>query len=740
MKLSDLPVPSVSRRSLLIGGGVALGLVVAWEALPRRYALNLATAPGEHVLGGYIKVAEDGRVTVVVPQVEMGQGVYTTLPQIVADELGADWRTVGVEPAPINALYANTLFATEHAAAMGSILPQPLVVEKARRVADMVTGGSTTARGFEAPLRHAAAAARALLCMAAAKRWDADWQACDTAAGFVTRGNDKLRFGVLAAEASRLTPPDDVPWRVGREGRLVPASLARLDAPAKIDGSANFAADIRLPGMQFASMAAGPVGNGGYQDGDEARARRVRGVRDIVRTRSGVAVLADNWWAADQGLQALQPRFETGTLAGSEAMADALDAAFAGGKRMVSIGDVATSFTGATVFKARYQAAPAPHVQAEPSCATASLADGQLQLWAPTQAPTALARAVADATGISFAKIIVHPAMVGGSFGRRYLHDVAVEAALLAQKTGHPVQLILSRRVDIAQDAPRPPAIAEVAARLDGGRIDGWQARIASPSATSEVDLRCWHGATAKDALTRAAGKSVPGDIAGAVPPYAIANVVIDHHPAAVGVPSGELRGGAHGLTAFFTESFIDELAGYQKLDPFSFRMAMLGDNPRLAFCLSKVTTKGNWQGGIAGSNQGLACHSMYDSHIAVLAEARIDADRVRVAKLFAVADVGRVTNPAIVRQQIIGGLIMGMATATGAALRYDRGAPVPDTLAGMRLPTIADMPVIDLELIIDSHEPGGAGELGVPAVAPAIANALFTATGRRYRNLPLLG
>lgn len=742
----DLPIRTPrlpSRRGLLIGGGAGIGLLVGWALWPRAYHANLNTARDEKIFNAFVKIGIDGHVTVIVPQVEMGQGVYTTLPQILADELGADWRTVGVEAAPRNPLYANTLFVDEWEGEAGSHVPKLLVDEWSARDGLMVTGGSTSVRGFEDRLREAGAAARALLCMAAAARWDADWRACDTAAGFVTRGNDRVRFGEVAVEAASRKLPDDITRREGRENRLIGKSLPRLDAPSKVDGSAQYAADIRLPDMVFASIAQGPLGDTRLKSIDRRAAEQIAGVLAIVQTDGWVAAVATNWWLANKALLALRATFETaGAVADDQQIDKALDAAFEDGIRVAHVGDVGAAFRDADVLTAEYRIGLAPHAAIEPMSATASIDHGELQLWIGTQVPGLAAKAAARAIRFDLDKVIVHPMLIGGSFGRRYEVEIAAQAAILADKLKRPIQLTWSRAEDMRQDRFRPAAVARMAARIaPGGRIEAWLAKIATPATTAELKARVFDGVGAHAAMIAQAGVSVPASVAGAVPPYGIPNVAVDHHPANIGVPTGDWRGRAHGLSAFFTESFIDELAVAEGIEPFSFRMGLLGDNPRLALCLSKVASLGGWNGGGPGTAQGLACHSMAGSHVAVMAEARIGDDgRVSVERLVAVVDCGQVINPDIVRQQIAGGMIFAMSSATGAPVHVARGLAGPGRLGALWLPKLADTPRITIELLASPHPAGGVGEISVPPVGPAIANALFTVTGKRYRTLPLLG
>ena len=721
----------LTRRNLLIGGGAGVGLIVAWQLWPRIHKPNLNTAPGEQVFNGFVKIGTDGHVTAVVPQVEMGQGVYTTLPQILADELGADWRTIAVEPAPHNAIYANTFFAAENG-------DDGLFAGDA----EMVTGGSTSVREYEARLRDAGAAARALLCLAAAKRWDADWQACDTANGFVLRGDDRMRFGEVAAEAATLEIPRNVAWRSDHDNRLVGQSVPRLDLPSKVDGTVNYAADIRLSDMVFAAIAQGPLGDAKLKSVNKAAAERITGVLSVVQTDRWVATVATNWWAANRAVEAMAPQFATtGPVPGNRAIDKALDAAFDEGTRIASVGDVGAAFKGATVVTAEYRIGLAAHAAIEPMAATAHIEGGRMQLWIGTQVPRLAAKAAARAIGMAEDAVTVHPMMIGGSFGRRFEVEIAAQVAILADRLKRPVQLIWSRAEDMRQDRFRPAAAARMAAKLGpAGRVEGWLAKIAVPATQAELHTRVWDGKDANAAMRDAEGTSTPVAVAGAIPPYAFASYAIDHHPAKIGVPTGDWRGRAYGLTSFFTECFVDELASVSGVDPFSFRMAALAGNPRLARCLSKVTAMGGWNGGAVGTGQGIACHTMADSYIAVLAEADMSGDsRVRVRRLFAVVDCGRVINPDVVRAQIIGGLIFGMAAATGKPVEIMRGLAGPVRLGELGLPRLADAPQIQIELLSSGNASGGVGELAVPPVAPAIANALYAGGGKRFRSLPLV-
>lgn len=733
----------IDRRQLLIAGGVGAGLVVAWGLWPRRYLPNLTAGAGETIFSAWLKIGEDGRVIVAVPQAEHGQGVYTALPQIIADELGADWRTVGVEPAPLNPLYANPLGAEELFSGIFDAVPPELRETYQRRTALVLTAGSSSVRAFEQELRSAGAAARVLLCKAAAARWSVAWETCATAGGFVGHGDKRLRFGELAAEAARLSVPEQLPMRSGDANRLTGKPLPRLDIPSKVDGSANFAGDVRLPDMVYASIRQGPVGDSRLLGVDRAAADRVRGVIAMVETPRWVAAVATNWWAANQALDALAPRFATrGRIVNSDSIDTALVAALDGpGERMASGGDLAAAFRGAQVVTADYRVGLGVHAAIETMTATAQLDGGRLTLWMPTQAPGLARAAAAAAIGLAESDVLVHPMLVGGSFGANLEHLVAEQAAVLAAKLKRPVQLVWSRIEDLFHDRYRPPAAARMTARLGpNGSILGWLAKIAAPATGRELARRLTAGDTAVATALALDGRGDSYAVAGSLPFYRFPSYAIDHHPVDIGVPTGHLRGGSHGYTTFFTECFLDELAHVAGVEPLSFRVSITAE-PRLVRCLSTAAALGGWEGGVAGSGQGIACHSFRGSHIAVLAEAHFEDGQVpKVDRLVAAVDCGRLVNPELVRQQIEGGLIFGMAQALGAGTGFSENVPTARNLGHLRLPRLADVPDITVELIRSEQAPGGVSEIAVPPVAPAIANALQAAAGFRLRHMPFTG
>lgn len=727
----------ISRRQLLIGGSATAGLVVAWALWPRDYRPNLRAGDGESLFNAYIKIGRDGRVIVAVPQAEAGQGVYTALPQIVADELGADWRTVAVEPAPLSPLYANLFLAEE--AASGSSFPQTFGIDRwaarqyALRNAVMLTGGSSSLRGFEQPLREAAAGARALLMQAAAARWSANWEELDTRGGFVLRGNDRLAFAELAAEAAALDLPDTVPMRGGNENRLVGQPLPRLDTPAKLDGSAMFAADVRLRDMCFVAVRTAPPG-GTLEGVDWDGADSVPGAFRMIQNPGFVAVAAVNGWAAMTSLARLNPRFSVPADRPSTRSVDAaLAAALDGGEatRLHTAGDPDSDPAGSSRIEGRYAIGPGPSAPIEPLTATARFADGRLEIWAPIMAMGLARSAAARALDIADGMVTIYPTLVGGGYGRK-LETAAIEqAAIIAQALGQPAQIVWPRIQEIRADTMAPPAVARMSATVAGGRIHSWRARIASPDAAAATAERL-HAA---HSFFRPDG----GVAAGAVPPYGIGHVAVDHVEAEIGIPVGIGRGGAHVASCFFTESFVDEIARAAGHEPLSYRMAMLADNPRLARCLATVTAIGGWDGGIAGGGMGIAVHQAFGSYIAALVEvAAGESGRLRALRAVFALDCGRVINPDLVKQQIEGGFIHGLLYALGNPVEIEGGVPQFGNIGDYGLPILRDAPEVSVELLESDEASGGVTELAVPVAAPAVANAYYALSGRRVRALPI--
>lgn len=750
---------AITRRQWLIGAAAGGGLMVGWSLLPRHYAQPFPPEAGQYAFDAWLRIGRDGVVNVAIPQMEMGQGVMTVLARIAAVELGADWRQVAVTPAPISALFPNLPLTAQWAPLWAPIV-SPLVGGKdswlVRRWAEdhrfMATGGGTSVSAYEEPLRKAAAGARAVLAMAAAGRWGVGWEQCEVAGGMVRHGGQALGFGALVDDAAKLTPPD-VPVLRAAPVAESPAAMPpggqpafpRLDAPAKVDGSWPFAGDIRLPDMVYAAIRHAPRGEnvapGAY---DAAKARTVPGFLRLVESPRWVAAVATDWWAAEKALGLISPGFVVESPLDSGAVAKALEDGLrnADMQRMVSLGDADGILGAHPQFSGRYDIEPAIHATPETATATARLRDGLVEVWAAVQAPERTRLAIARELAVPAHEVVLYPVSAGGSFDARFDARFAIQAATIAQAVGRPVQLMWSRWQEHLTGLPRAPLAAHVEARADtAGRVAAWRAKIAMPATMREFGLRLLSNASP----TRAAKMQDRRDalaMAGANPPYGIAHVAIDHAPTAIGLPTGLMRGGTHALHAFVTESFMDEIAAALGREPLSFRMAMLDQDARMAACLQRVSALAGWNGGKDGSGAGLACHRMGDvatgGCIAAIATARRSETGLRVDRITAVADIGRIIHADIARQQIEGGLIYGIGLALGSATGWRKGLPVTARLGQLGLPLLGDCPEVEVELIASGADPFDPGELGVAVAAPAIANALFSATGLRLRRLPL--
>jgi len=395
-------------------------------------------------------------------------------------------------------------------------------------------------------------------------------------------------------------------------------------------------------------------------------------------------------------------------------------------------------------FARRYDVAPAVHATIETSCATARFVDGTLELWLPTQAPESARLAAAKALDVSVSRVVLYPVAAGGSFDRRLDNSIAIEVALLAREAGRPVQLTWSRWQEQAASFPRAPAAGLLGAQVDSeGTIRAMRARLACAPGMQQFGRRLFGNRTSWAAIAETIGEADPMMAEGLMPPYAIPDVSVQHIPVRTNLPSSRMRGGAHGVTCFMRESFIDEIAHEYNREPLSYRIAYLGGDLRLAHCLQQVARLAQWDGGAPGTGQGLACHRMGDDvdagRIAVIATARAGEGGVRVSSVHACVDIGRIINRDIALQQIEGGLIFGLGMALGCATEYEDGLPTHQRLAALAIPALSDCPDITVELVESDAPPVDPGEIGVPAIAPAIANAFHSATGLRLRRLPLL-
>ena len=707
-------LPVIDRRTLLIGGGAGIGLVVAFLVWPRGEPRTLEEDEGEGAFGHFIRIGRDGRVTVAVPQTEVGQGVWTALPQIVADELGAAWETVGVEPAPLAPVYANRVAEDESwLDGLGRMRAYELTGKGAARL----TARSSSVRAFEQPLRQAGAMARAMLVQAAAQRWAVPAGECDTAGGFVTWRDKRLPFGALAEEAAALKPPAAAPLRKAGIGGLIGQALPRLDLPGKSDGSFRFAGDVRLPEMLYAAARLAPPG-GRIRSFSKAAAERA-GARQIVVTDRWLAVVAETSWAAERALKAASVRYET--LSDTRSIRSLCEAALDGTtlERRIDRGDYDRAIEGSRALTATYWVAPALHGGLEPLTATARPRGGRLEVWAGTQAPEFTRRATGG-------EATLYPMPVGDSGGRALEADAAPIAAELARRFGRPVQVTLSANASRNQDRPAPPFLIRLKALPSGSDAPAaWKAEIATADGFGAALAR----------LAGVDGRSGTGDLSGALPPYAIANVAVASVYVGMPFAPGYMRGYPESALTFATESFVDDLARTMGSDPLAYRMGMLSGSPRLARCLATAAAAGGWDGGGPGSTLGLACASAFGSHIALLAEASIGTDqRLAVHRLVAAVDCGRMMNVGLVRQQMESGLLWALGQTMAPEPEFAGGIPVAKPLG---LSTFRGTPDIRVELVASAAAPGGLSGLPATVLAPALANAVAAGTGLRMRSLP---
>jgi isoquinoline 1-oxidoreductase beta subunit len=739
----------LTRRNLLIAAVAGSGLAIGWAVWPRAPRFNWAAGDGETLINAYLKIGADGRVVVAVAQAEMGQGIWSALAQIIADELGADWRAVGVEPAPLGPDYANPGLAAAAAATMSEPM-RSLVLGAGRRVAQMldfqITGGSNSVRAWEMPLRAAGATARELLIKAAARRWDVDWTECDTANGFVIYKANRLPFHAVIADVDPADAPEKPTLRQVR--RLAGQPVMRLDVPAKVDGSARFGIDVRLPGMIYAAIRQAPIG------ASLASVDRVvlpAGIK-LVEGPDFIACTGPSWFAAAQAVATAKPRWTKVANAPGPWLEAAVKGALvvdgkafgptdAIGTAVRDDGDVPAAMAGAGVVTSDYSLPFLAHACLEPMTATARVTGDSAEIWAPTQSASLAARAVAAALDIDYDDVTIHPTLIGGGFGRKVEGDACAQAALIARAAGQPVQLIWSREADFGHDMYRPAVAARLHGKAGPDGITAWNAAIAVPDTGAGFagrNIGSLLGSPSEGA----------GAIEGAVDlPYAIPALRVSHVLADCNVPLGFWRSVGHSFTGFIVERFVDELALAAKADPAAFRLAMLKDKPRHAAVLRTVMEMGGPLGrddsepGQKVTARGLALVESFGSIVAQIAEVEVPpagSGPPRVTRVWAAVDCGRVINPDTVTAQIEGGIIFGLSAALFGRISFANGAVEQDNFHAYRLITMADCPEIETRIIASDADPGGIGEPGTPPIAPAVANALAAATGKRWQTLPL--
>jgi isoquinoline 1-oxidoreductase beta subunit len=692
------------QASALAGGGLLIGITLTGCGKPadRAAAIGAGGQPN-----AWLRIAGDGAITIIIDKSEMGQGVYTALPMLIADELEVALTAVNVEFAPAGKEYANTLLGTQ------------------------ITGGSTSVREAWTKLRNAGAQARAMLLDAAAEQWKTDVSKLKLADGSVV-GPDgrKLGFGELAEAAAKRPPPKDAKPKERAAYSLIGKAQPRLDTPSKVDGTATYGIDIKLPGMKYAALAQSPTLGGKLKSVDSSAAEKLPGVVKIVTVGSGVAVVADHYWQARVARDALKITWDEGqnaALSTATIMAG-LKAATGDGQSARKDGDVATALKGAKrQLSSAYELPLLAHATMEPmNCTADAKADG-CDVYVGTQIQQVAQGAVATALGLKPEQVRIHTQLLGGGFGRRLEVDFIPAAAEASKAIGAPVQIIWSREDDMTHDAYRPPAYDVATAAFDANNaLSAMHLKLTSPSVTARMFPPVVEKNVDPFAVEAAANYL-----------YDVPNVAVDYLRHEIGINVGYWRSVSHSLNCFVVESFMDELAHVAGKDPFEFRRALLEKQPRAKRVLEEVASRAGWGKVEAGHHQGIAVMEGYGTYIAQVADISVIGGKLKVHKITCVVDCGQMVNPKIVESQISSAMVYGLSAALYGEVTLEGGKVRQTNFDNYRVVRLNDAPEFDVQLIDSSEAPGGVGEPGVAPVAPAIANALFAATGRRIRSLP---
>jgi isoquinoline 1-oxidoreductase beta subunit len=758
----------MKRRAWILSGlGAAAALVVGWGVLPPRGRLGgpdtQPVVAGEVGLNGWIKIGADGTVILAMNRSEMGQGVHTALAMLVAEELDTSLAKVRLEQAGPDKIYGNV------AMFVGSLPFHPsdtepghetravrtgqwIVAKLARELGISATGGSSTVADAWDVLRLAAATARAQLLGAASLEWKLPLAELSVKNGVISHASGAQGHYGLFAKAAAATPPGDVSLKAAKDWTLIGTAAPRIDLQAKIDGTAQFGLDVRLPEQVYAVVRHCPMLGGSVGTVNADAAMKLPGVERVVQLGSfagstgAVAVVGRSTWHARQGAQALQVewRAPSAGVRASATIVEALEraareaAAAQGGLAFHSVGDVAAAAKSAVrrveqLYRAPYLA----HATMEPINCTARVADGTVEVWVPTQVPGSARTIAARAAGVGEDAVTVHVTYLGGGFGRRLDVDVVGQAVRVAVETGgRPVQLVWPREEDIGHDFYRPAGVALLQASLDA---QGLPTGLTITSAGDAITPR-WM----ERALPALAGPIDMPDKTTAEGlidlPYGIANQRMAHVATHSGVPVGFWRSVGHSHNAFFAEAFIDELAFEAKQDPVAFRLALLKDAPRHAAVLQLAADKAGWGRPLpAGVARGVALHESFNSIVAQVVELRLQEGRPRVLRVVCAADVGTVVNPGIVAQQMEGAVIFGLSAALYGRIDIEGSVVRQSNFPDYPVVKMAESPAIETHLVPSARAPGGVGEPGTPPIAPAVANAMFVLTGQRVRSLPLL-
>jgi isoquinoline 1-oxidoreductase subunit beta len=714
------PVDSTSvllsrRQFLTIGAAVGGGLLIQFS-LPSMITSAIANEgqSAQFEPNAFIKIDPSGFVTLTMAYVEMGQGTYTSIPMLIAEELEVDMKHIKLEHAPPN----DKLFGNP---ALGS----------------QMTGGSTSIRAAWDPMRRAGATARTVLILAAANRWKVDPSTCHASNGQVIgKDGQILKYGELVADASKLpTPkPEDVKLKEISAFKLIGTPARRLDTAGKVNGSAQYGIDVQLPGMKIAAVAASPVFGGRLKSVDDSKALVVKGVRQVVKIDDAVAVIADHMGAAKKGLAVLKIEWDDGKYANlnsADIISDMEAASSKKGAVAKSEGDFSKALESAvTKVDAVYQVPFLAHAAMEPMNCTVDLKQDSCEIWVGTQVITRAQGVAAKVTGLPLEKVIVHNYLIGGGFGRRLEVDGVERAVKIAQHVKGPVKVIWSREEDMQQDMYRPYFYDRLSAGLnkDGTPI-AWSHRITGSSVLARFIPPLFNNGFD------------PETIDGAIHPYAIPNLLIDyvrHEPP--GIPTAFWRGVGPTHNIFMVESFIDELAHAANKDPLSYRLALLDKTPRAKAVLQLAAEKAGWnKSPEKGIGRGLSVQFAFGSYMAQVVELKVSGDgEVQVARVVCAVDCGIVVNPDTVQAQVESSIVFGISAALYGDITLKNGRVEQSNFHNYRVMRMNEMPIIETHIVKSLEAPGGMGEPGTAALSPALTNAIFAVTGKRIRKLPV--
>ena len=689
------------------------GLLLAFDLPVRAAVSDTLTTSAPFAPNAFLRIDRAGNVTFVSPMIEMGQGTYTSLPMLIAEELEVDVDKVTIQHAPPDDAYVNPLVGVQ------------------------MTGSSTAIRAMYVPLRRAGATARVMLMTAAAQRWKVDPATCRAENGAVTHvaTGRRIGYGALADAAAKLPAPDNVNIKEPAAFKLVGRPHRRLDTRAKINGTAKFGIDARLPGMKFVALAQSPTFGGKLASVDEAKAKAVRGVQQVVRLGDALAIVANNTWAAKQGLAAAATRWDAGPNA-KVSTADIVEQLARASQKPGAVarhdGDPAATMSGAArVVDAIYQQPFLAHATMEPMNCTVQLTKDACDVWVGTQVPGLTQAAIMKLTGFARQQVRIHNHLLGGGFGRRLEIDGTVRAVQIAQQVSGPIQVIWSREEDIQHDMYRPYYYDRVSAGLGAdGRPLAWSHRIAGSSIVARYSPSWMKGGVDPDAVE--ASENQPYDVG------AIHVEYVRQEPP--GIPTTWWRGVGVTRGTFVVESFIDELAAAAKQDPLAYRLALLDKHPRAQSVLQIAAQRAGWGAPLpANEGRGIALCIGFGSFIAQVVRVIVEGDgAVRPTQVWCVVDCGVQINPDTIRAQMEGGIVFGLSAALHGEITIENGRVQQTNFGDYRVLRINETPGIDVTLVKSSEAPGGIGEPGTSCVMPALTNAIFAATRKRIRQLPV--